>query len=201
MKLNIPKSGTVDSVFRTLEKRLKNVCKRINAQAARQMKEGDYSSAQKWMEVGSSVSDFAGRVEAFGNEWKRLTKATRIANAETVGQDPPRTATRARSIKTPAWKFCTPALELLGSKGGSLSHQEVLLGLEQSISSTLTYKDRESKSPRSAPRWHGAIKRAYKQCQREGWIEKRRDGAWRITEKGRAVIAQDSQTQTLSEGT
>jgi len=194
VKHNIPKSGTVDSVFRTLEKRLKNVRKKINGQAARQMKGGDYSSAQRWMEIGRSVSDFAERVEAFGNEWKRLTKATRIANAETAGQAPPRIAIRARSVKTPAWKFCTPALELLSSKGGSLNHQEVLLGLEQSMSSTLTDKDRESKSPRNAPRWHGAIKKAYKECQREGWIEKRTEGAWKITPKGRAVVAQDPGT-------
>ena len=153
------------------------------------------------MEIGRSVSDFAQRVEAFANEWKRLAKATRIANAETAGEAPSRISIKTPPTKTPAWKFCTPALELLNSKGGSLNHQDVLLGLEQSMSSILTNKDREPKSPRNAPRWHGAIKKAYKQSLLEGWIEKRSDGASKITPKGRSMLTPDSkltQPQTTS---
>jgi hypothetical protein len=193
VKLNIPNSGTVDSAFRTLRKRLKNVRKKINIQAAHQMKGGDYSSAQKWMEVGSSITDFAARVEAFGEEWKTLTRATRIANASASERVQGNTGIKFGSAKkTPAWKFCTPALELLISTSGSMNHEQVLVGLEQSMSSILTNKDRESKTPRNPPRWQGAVKKAHKHCQREGWIEKRADGIWKITPKGRAVLAKDS---------
>ncbi len=190
MKLTIPNSGTIDSVFRTLEKRLKKIRKKINAQAARQMKGEDYGFAQKWMETGRSVADFAKRVEAFGQEWRRLTKATRIANVAAGEQGAPKVAIRTRSTKTPAWKFCTPALEFLVSRGGSASHEQVLSGLEQSMLSALTEKDRKPKPPLNAPRWHGAIKKANRLCQREGWIEKRADGVWKITPKGRAVLSQ-----------
>jgi hypothetical protein len=76
VKLSIPNSTTVDSAFRTVEKRLKQVRKKINTQAAKEMKGGDYGSAQKWMDIGRSVTDFAERVDAFGQEWKRLSKAT-----------------------------------------------------------------------------------------------------------------------------
>lgn len=193
MKLSIPSSSTVDSAFRTLERRLRQVRKKINAQAAREMKDGDYAPAQKWMAIGSSVADFAGRVEAFGQEWKRLAKATRIASAAAEGQAPPKVASSIRSTKTPAWKFCTPALEALVARGGSASHEEVLSDLERSMTSVLTEKDCESKSPGHSPLWRGAVKKAYKQCQREGWIEKRSGSVWKITPKGRAVLDQKSE--------
>ncbi|MCI0622672.1 MAG: winged helix-turn-helix domain-containing protein [Acidobacteria bacterium] len=196
MRPSIPNTGAVDSTFRTLEKRLKRARKKINTQAAREMKGGDYGSAQKWMDIGRSVADFAGRVEAFAQEWKRLTKATRIANAATEERTPPKVAIRTRSTRTPAWKFCTAALQILVSRGGSASHEEVIAGLEQPMASVLTEKDRESKSPRNPPRWHGAVKKAYKQCQREGWIEKRTDGVWKITPKGRGVPSQESEGAT-----
>jgi len=201
VKPSIPNSGAVDSTFRTLEKRLKKARKKINTQAANEMKGGDYEPAQKWMEIGRSVADFAERVEAFAQEWKRLTKATRIANAAAEGHTPARAAVRTRSTKTPAWKFCTAALEILVSKGGSASHEDVISGLEQSMASVLTEKDRESKSPRNPPRWHGAVKKAYKQCQREGWIEKRTNGVWKVTSKGREVPSQKSEGATVALGT
>lgn len=192
MRPSIPNSAVVDSAFHTLEKRLKRARKKINAQAAREMKSGNYGSAQKWMDVGRSVADFAERVDVFGQEWKRLAKATRIANATSEGNGPPKARTGTRSPKTPAWKFCTPALEFLASKGGTASHEEVISGLEQSMGATLTEKDRESKAPRNPPRWHGAVKKAYKHCQREGWIEKRTDGVWKITSKGRGVVPESA---------
>jgi hypothetical protein len=191
VKLSIPNSTTVDSAFRSVEKRLKQVRKKINTQAAREMKGGDYSSAQKWMDIGRSVADFAERVDAFGQEWKRLARATRIANsgADKLGH----VKVTSGKGKTPAWKFCTPALQALVSMGGSAKHEEVLRELERLITSVLTEKDKQSKSPGSAPLWHLAVKKAYKQCQREGWIEKRSGTVWKITPQGRAILTQGSE--------
>jgi Mrr N-terminal domain len=188
VKLSIPNSTTVDSAFRTVEKRLKRVRKKINAQAALEMKGGDYSSAQKWMEVGRSVTDFAERVDAFGQEWKRLAKATRIANSGVEKQSPVKVISGRGKSKTPAWKFCTPALQALVSMGGGARHEEVLQELERSMLSVLTEKDNEPKSPGGTPLWHAAVKKAYRQCQREGWIEQRTVGMWKITPKGRSVL-------------
>ena len=188
MKLSIPNATTVDSAFRTVEKRLKQVRKKINAQqAVKEMKSGNYGSAQKRMDIGRSVTDFAERVDAFGQEWKRLAKATRIANIADKQAAVKITSGKGK-IKTPAWKFCAPALQALVSKGGSARHEEVLQELERSMNSVLTEKDHQSKSPGGAPAWHGSVKKAHKQCQREGWIEKGTAGLWRITPKARAVL-------------
>lgn len=189
MRPTVPNSGTVDAAFRALEKRLTPVRKKINSQAAQRMRCGDYDLAQKWMDVGSSVIDFAERTNAFKQEWKQLTRAVRIANSvkeETTAK----TTIKARSSNTPAWKFCTPALEVTASRGGIASHDDVVQDLEKSMALELTKKDRESKPPQSMPLWHVTVRKAYRQCQREGWIEKRAGGVWKITPKGRGVLAQ-----------
>ncbi len=196
MKLSIPNSSSVDSGFRTVEKRLKQARKKINAQAAREMKGGDYGAAQKWMDIARSVTDFSERVDAFGQEWKRLVKATRIANTGAVKQASTKVTPGRGKSKTPTWKFCTPALQAILSIGGDAKHEEVLQELEQSMTSVLTEKDRQSKSPGGAPLWHMAVKKAYRQCQREGWIEKRSGGVWKITPKGRALLDQKSKGET-----
>ncbi len=36
--------------------------------------------------------------------------------------------------------------------------------------------------------WHLALDKAYRRCQRQGWIEKRTDGQWCITAKVRVVL-------------
>src|ERR1700732_3395322 len=117
MKPAIPNSVAVMSAFRTVEKRLKKAQKRINAQAAREMKSGNYGSAQKWMDVGSAVADFAGRSDAFAEEWKRLTKATRIVNTSVENNHAPNVRGQRNSTKTPSWKFCTTALSSLVEAG------------------------------------------------------------------------------------
>ena len=78
MRPNIPRSGVVNSAFRLLQNRLDGVQKGINAAAAREMKVGKYDDAQQWMGVGRSVAEFAQRVEAFEQEWKRLVKTARL---------------------------------------------------------------------------------------------------------------------------
>ncbi len=78
MRPAIPSSQAVDSALQTVAKRLGSARKKINVLAAKEMKADQYESAQKWMEMGRSVADFARRFEAFSKEWKRVVKATRI---------------------------------------------------------------------------------------------------------------------------
>ena len=196
MKFSIPNAAAVNSAFRTVEKRLEQVRKKINGQAARQMKGGEYSSTQKWIDIGRSVADFADRVDAFGQEWKRLAKAAQIVNRVVEKQVPVKVTAGRESSKTPAWKFCTPALQAILSIGGDARHEEVLQELERSMISVLVDKDYQSKGPGGAPLWHTAVKRAYRQCQREGWIEKRSGGVWKITPKGQAILNQKSEGET-----
>jgi DNA-binding transcriptional regulator YhcF (GntR family) len=151
---------------------------------------------EKRSDIGRSVADFSDRVDAFGQEWKRLAKAAQIANSVAKKQVPVKVTSGRGKSKTPAWKFCTPALQAILSIGGDAKHEAVLHELESSMMSVLVDKDYQAKGPGGVPLWHTAVKRAYRQCQREGWIEKRSGGVWRITPKGRAILNQKSEGET-----
>ena len=86
MRPSIPTSHLVDSGLGNVTKRLEKVRKRINASAAKEMKADHYEEAKKWMEMGGSVADFAQRLDAFAEEWKRLVKATRIVARADSGE-------------------------------------------------------------------------------------------------------------------
>ena len=78
MRPSIPKPSAVDAAFKVLAKRLDAAQKRVNAEAARHLKAGQYETAEKWMEIGRSVSGFVDRVAAFSQEWRHLVRALRI---------------------------------------------------------------------------------------------------------------------------
>jgi Mrr N-terminal domain len=184
---SIPSSHAIDSALRRVVKRLRTLRKRINTSAAKEMKADDYEGAQKWMEMGRSVADYADRMEAFAEEWKRLVKATRIVARSHVGKEPGKPAATAKAKRTPMWKYCEPALKALAARGGAASLTELLEDLGRDFAQTLTDFDRATSSSRGFPRWHKAVKQAYHHCQREGWIERRKDGMWNITPKGAAL--------------
>jgi hypothetical protein len=181
----MPRSHAVDSALQQAVKRLDIVRRRVNSFAAKEMKADQYEVAQKWMEMGRSVADFTQRLEAFAEEWKRLVKATRIVARARSASDAGKPAPGPTRRRTPIWKFSEPALKALAARGGSASLPEILEDLGQDPSVALTDRDRAESS--GIPLWHKAVKQAYKQCQREGWIEKRRDGVWKITPAGGAL--------------
>ena len=193
MQPSIPNSHTVDSALQGVVKRLETVRKRINSSAAKEMKADHYELAQNWMETGRSVADFAQRLEAFAEEWKRLVKATRIVARAHAGSEAGNRAVGSSTApkRTPIWKFCEPALRALAARGGAATLRDLVEDLGRDDSVTLTNLDRATSSSRGVPRWHKSVEQAYKQCQRVGWIEKRRDGMWKITPKG-AVVAGES---------
>jgi hypothetical protein len=193
---NIPRSGVVNSAFRVLQNRLDGVQKRINAAAAQEMKIGKYDDAQEWMGVGRSVAEFAQRVEAFAQEWKRLVKTARLVVRPTKVPLVETGTLQANSTRTPVWKFCEPALKILAGRGGTATLGEILSDLQSLLAGRLTDSDQTLVGKNGIPRWHNDVQRAYRQCQREGWIEqeKRRDGVWRITAKGRAIAEMKAQT-------
>jgi hypothetical protein len=81
------------------------------------MKADNYEAAQKWMEMGRSVTDFAQRLGAFAEEWKRLVRATRIVARAHAGNEAGKPAGTTTTKRTPVWKFCEPALRVLGARG------------------------------------------------------------------------------------
>jgi hypothetical protein len=177
----------VDSALQKAVNRLDAVRKRVNSSAAKEMRADHYEAAQKWMEMGRSVADFTQRLEAFAEEWKRVVRATRIAAQARSGNEADRPAAVATTKRTPIWKFSEPALRALAARGGTASLPEILEDLGRESSLALTDRDRAESPPHGAPRWHKAVNQAYKHCQREGWIERRRDGLWKITPSGEAL--------------
>lgn len=78
MKPGIPKPASVDAAFRVLEKRLLAVQKRVNLQASRALKGGQYDATNQWMEIGKLVADFAARADHFATEWRRVVRAAKV---------------------------------------------------------------------------------------------------------------------------
>ena len=188
MRPSIPNSKAVESAFRTLEKKIATSRKKINIAAAKATKADDYEIAKEWMAVGSSLGDFAARVTAFSTEWKRVVRAAKITSR---ADRPVGTASKAttRSKQTPVWKFCTPALKAILSRGGTAEMSQVLADLQANLATDLTDRDTSIDVTRGTPKWHRTVRRAYRQSQREGWIEKRRDGIWKLTAKGKITAS------------
>ena len=189
MRESIPNAKVIDTGFRSLAKRLDGVQRRINARAARCMRAGEYDAVQRWMDIGKSVADFAGRVDAFAGEWKRLVKATRIA---AVGKTKPRITIRvvpSRKKATAASRFYEPAMKALANRGGEATSEQLLQDLETALAADLSEADCKILPRRGIPKWQATVGSVYRDCIREGWIEKRRDKVWKITERGRQLAA------------
>ena len=187
MRESIPKAKVIEGGFRALGKRLGSVRRSINAQAARCMRAGEYDAVQRWMEVGKNVADFAHRLDAFGQEWKRLVKATRIAAGKKDAATTMKSSSSRRQA-TPALRFYEPAIEALAARGGEGTSDQLAQDLEPSFGSELTEADLKTLPRRGAPRWRRTLDKARRDCIREGWIESRRDGVWKLTDKGKQMV-------------
>lgn len=187
MRESIPKAKVIDSGLRVLGKRFANLKRRINSEAAGCMRAGDYDAVQRWMEIGKNVSDFAGRLEAFGQEWKRLVKATRVASSRSEGLTASKRLSRRKV--TPVSRFYEPAIVAVASRGGEATSDQLAEDIEASLGSELTDADRKILPRRGTPRWRRTLDSARRDCIREGWIERRRDGAWKLTDKGRQMAS------------
>ena len=183
----IPKSQSVNSTFRQLGKRLDAVRKKVNSKASKRMKAEEYDAARKWMDIGQMIGEFSARVDVFAKEWEQLLDSARGAVGESSGVDSERSAKRS-SKRTPAWKFRGPALKALLVRGGSASHADIVSDLKDSMASTLTETDQAVIPIRGIPLWHDGVRRVYRQCQREGWIERRRDDVWKLMAKGKSSL-------------
>lgn len=189
MRPQIPNSKAVDSAFKSLEKKLSTTQKKINSEAARRMKAGEYEAATNWMQVGSSLADFTKRATDFANEWKRLSKTSKLVAAANQPANLPKRQFTGRS-RTPEWRFCIPALKSVLDHGGTATMDQVIGDLGQTMGSKMSEKDRTPSGTNGQPRWHKAVHRAYRQSQKEGWIEPRRDETWKITSAGRSMLSE-----------
>lgn len=193
MRPGIPKPAAVDSAFRLLTKRLASARKRINREAAREMKSGDYETAQRWMAVGRALADFADRSDAYFAEWRTLVRTSRIAGASEARENIAGGAAGRRkqtSQSTPVWRFYQPALRAVLQNGGEATLQQVLATLETDLAGQLSTRDL-ALSPRGrGPKWQDTIRSVRRHCQREGWLDRAAKDTWRLTEKGRQMASE-----------
>lgn len=187
MRESIPKAKTIETGFRVLQKRLERAERSINIEAARCMRGGNDEAVKKWMDVRHSVEDFSARLDAFAQEWKRLEKAARATMAKKSRPAATRRTSSARPKATPPSKFYEPALRILAARSGATTFEQLLKAIEPAMANELTDADAKILPRLSVPRWQRTMSNVYRTFIREGWIEKRRDRAWVITDKGRRV--------------
>ncbi len=79
-------------------------------------------------------------------------------------------------------------MKAFASSGGESTSEQLLEDLK-GRGPELGDADLEIIPRRGVPRWHQTLERVFRDCVREGWIEKRRDKIWKLTEKGKQLAA------------
>jgi hypothetical protein len=183
-RLNL-RTNKVQSSFRNLQKRLSVLLRRINAEAAAQMKAGRYEAAKGLMDIGRSFSEFNTGVDEVGQKWDELTTGA-VAKLGDLGVTSGTPQPKATSPKA----LCIPALRAVLNRGGIAEMSEIVSDLESATPSFWKNSDLAENGGRLT--WHTTLDKAYRRSQRQGWIEKSTDGAWHLTAKGRAAIKEDA---------
>lgn len=186
MATSIRYSHQVDSAFKQLMKRFETAKKKINSSAAKRMKSGQYEAATKWMDIGRAFDTFSTKIEGVRQEWRDLVTSSQ-KSLEEVEAKPTRTG-RVGELRIHPKQLYLPALKSLSKRNGSASSEEIIGDLYNHVLSAFPQSDLAVNSPHKFPQWQRTLRRVNKYCQRQGWIERRKDGQWVITDKGRSSV-------------
>lgn len=178
-RLNL-RTSRVQSSFKTLQRRLSVVLRKINAEAAAQMKVGRYDAAKGLMEIGRSFSEFSTKTSEISKTWDQL--AAEVTNR--IGELGIPTGPSQKKVTTPK-ALCIPALKIVVEAGGQIEMADVL---SQLGNDRITWTEADLAESEGSLRWQLTLDKAYRRSQRLGWLERRADGIWHITEKGRAAV-------------
>jgi hypothetical protein len=179
------KANRIESCLRTLKKRLSSLTLRLNAEAASRMKAGQYNCVKELMDVGTSISKFSLAVEELTENWRTLSEnAGEKIEALGIGSDGAGQTRRVTSRQ-----LCLSALKAVIGRGGAAKADEIASFVESDGSLNFSDADLALSRRNGRPRWHTTLDRAYKQCERKGWIEAGSNGTWAITQLGRKLIA------------
>lgn len=184
MANSIRYSHQVDSAFKQLVKRFQSVKKKTNSSAAKRMKSGRYEAATKWMEIGRAFDAFASKIEGVRQEWRDLVISSQnsLQDVETKSVRPRRSA----EIRVLPKQLYSPALKALSKRNGTASAEEILEDLHNHVLNAFPQSDLAVNSPLKSLPWQKILRKVYKYCQGQGMIERRKDGQWVLTEKGRS---------------
>lgn len=211
-------SHQVDVALKKAVKRFEAAQKKVNSSAAKRMKMGQYEAATKWMEVGQTFEIFAKKIEVIQQEWRDLLASSQkslegVESRKTRAQKDgsPRThpilpseqrSEIARKAAHKAWetkrsaagispkKLYPTLLKSLVKRGDAASSDELLGDLHSYILSEFPDSELAVNVPFNFPPWQKMVRKSYKYLQNQGWIERRKDGQWKITEKGRSAATE-----------
>lgn len=185
MPNSIRYSHQVDSAFKQLMKRFQSVKKKVNSSAAKRMKSGQYEAATKWMEIGKAFDAFSNKIEGVRQEWRDL-----VLSSQNSLQEADTKAIRTRrspGIRVLPKQLYSPALKALSKRNGTASADEILEDIHGYVLNAFPESDLAVNSPLKSPPWQRILRKIYKYCQGQGLIERRKDGQWILTERGRST--------------
>jgi len=182
-RLNL-RTNRVQSSFKTVQRRLSVLLRRVNAEAAAQMKAGRYDMATALMEIGRSFSEFSTKTDECSKAWDQIAVDATSKLADLGLPTGP-----SQKKVTPPKALCIPALQIVVKRGGHAEMADVVSDLGNT---SANWTDGDLAQSGSGLRWHVSLDKAYRRSQKKGWIAKRSDGAWEITEKGRAALQEAS---------
>ena len=175
-------NNRVQSSFKILQRRLLAVVRKINAEAAAQMKAGRYDTATGLMEIGRSFSEFTTKADEISRAWDQLVTQA----SATLGELGVPTGTSQKKLTSPR-ALCIPAIRIVLNRGG---HAEMADVVSELGNYDVSWTESDLVQSGGTLRWHLTLDKAYQRGQRLGWLEKRGDGIWQITDKGRAAVEQ-----------
>jgi hypothetical protein len=186
MATSIRYAHQVEGAFKQLLKRFETAQKKINSSAAKRMKSGDYEAATEWMEVGRAFDAFSKKIVAVRVEWQELVASSQqtLEKAEGAAAD---ARSKPRQIRIRTNHLYSPALSALVKRGGVASSEDIMSDLQAHI--LTTFPDSDLATNTSSPMWPRLVRKTYKHFQSQSWIERRKDGQWRVTEKGKSATA------------
>jgi hypothetical protein len=183
-KSGIPNPDTVKNALKLTDKRLKTAIRRVNIEAARHTRSGDYEGAEKWIQTAKSVMDYQSRLKAFVEEWHTIVKSSRLTTKRKSGFQ----KVAKKSPVTPMWQFCTPALKALEQEGGKAKIEDLVPIVGKIMQNELKPRDQKITAKKGIPSWQIKVLMLGPKLKREGWIIRDRNKILKLTDKGRKVI-------------
>lgn len=169
---NMPSDAQVSQALKTAEKRIEILVIKINRLAGTLLAKGDYAGSDALVKFARAVQEYRVEFSSVRSKWRDIihpaSQQVNHAKAETL----------------PLWEYYRPILKVLMDLGGEASFQDIMKAIKPSLSGFIKTGDMETMA-NGLPRWQVMIRRARKTMIKEGFLDSRQKGSWRITSAGR----------------
>ena len=158
-----------------VRRELRTAVKEINAQAARKVAKGNYSTSQEMVVLAKAVQQFANETKEFNERWNAIAKPT---------------TGRLRAEITPVWEYYRLIARAVVSLGGETRFEEIIDWVTKNAMTKLKPGD-VLDGPKGQPVWQRAVSKAKRPMTKEGFLEPSA-GKWKLTKSGRNLANQTS---------